>query len=96
MSYSPTVYAASTVTPSALSFFNSSFAIEAGAAASTAPLWRMAFLAAQGFGSKYSASRGALYASMRSNSLRSPMWIWPRSSTCGTGTTSANSVSAPR
>ena len=52
-------------------------------------------LTAHGSGSVYSTRRGEEYASSRSSSLRSPMWICSRLSTLGTGTTSANSESGP-
>ena len=88
MSYSPTVYCASTVTPSALSRRG---AADAGAARSERADISSILRRSHGLLSKYSARRGALYASMRSKSCGSPTLICPRCRICGTGTTIANS-----
>ena len=93
MSYSPTVYCASIFTPSALAASILLLgAMAAGAGARCIIISRRSW---HGSGSKYSASRGAVYASIRSKIFLSMTLIWSFFKTSGTGTTMANSVGVP-
>ncbi len=96
MSYSPTVYRASMVTPRERERSSMRSAdMDPTAWGAEFFIIRSSAKTRHGSGSKYSTSRGAEYASRWSSTARSPTWIWLFSSSVGTGITIANSSGSP-